>query len=156
MGIGNPGAETLVPQRLVETLTGCFAWGEQGLCGGDFWSASRSFDNCSEKFTYANTHKEVVETSELLSLMVLKDVDFFQLVILWKKWPRAVCDTLTLNAVLMCVPCVCMSQSLGCLAKLWIVTFASVLWKMLSWKHLLYFRYLSKAGKLSSFGSEFL
>lgn len=34
--------------------------------------------------------------------------------------------------------------------------FASVLWEMISWKHLLYFRYIIKAGKLSVFGSEFL
>lgn len=139
MGIGIPGAETFIPQRLVETLISGFARGEQALSGSEFWNASRAFSNCSEKFAFANVCKGVVDSSELLWMMVPKDVDFFQLVILLNKWLRAVCDTLAVNAVPVCLPHVLMSQNLGCLTKLWLIAFTSVLWKMLSWKHLLCF-----------------
>lgn len=77
MGIGIHGAETLIPQRLVETLVSGFAWGEQGLSRSEFWNASRPFGNCSEKSPYANVHKGVVDTSELLWTMVPKNIDFF-------------------------------------------------------------------------------
>lgn len=79
MGTGIPGAETLIAQRLVETLIHGFAQGEQGLSGSEFWNASRPFGNCSEKFAYANIYKGAVDTSELLRTMVPKDFDFFQL-----------------------------------------------------------------------------
>lgn len=36
MGTGIPGAETLIAQRLVETLIHGFAQGEQGLSGSEF------------------------------------------------------------------------------------------------------------------------
>lgn len=82
MGMGIPGAETLIAQRLVETLIHGFAQGEQGLSGSEFGNASRHFGNCSEKFAYANVHKGAADTSELLRTMVPKDFDFFQLVTL--------------------------------------------------------------------------
>jgi len=36
VGIGIHRAETLIPQRLVETCIDGFAWGEQGLSKGEF------------------------------------------------------------------------------------------------------------------------
>lgn len=80
---------------------------------------------------------------------------FIQCVILQKCAWELFMILLALNAIPLCFPHVLMSE-FGSFKWIFTIIFASVLWEMVSWKHLLYLRYIIKAGKLSIFGSEFL